>query len=402
MILNKLTLQNYRNYKLATFVFGKGVNVICGENGRGKTNILESIYMLSGNRSWRTGTNSDLILYDQQRADIKAEIESRERLFCFNIGIEKKQKSTVTINDVRVVKKRDMSNVVRCVLFSPEDLFLVKGEPQFRRSFMDNCLCQLSARYQKSLNNYEKLLKGKQKILREGTDYSYLQSINLQLAQYSIDVIDARRRMCTALEKHAQAFHQQMTNKKETLTLRYKTIPYADKELSRDEIGELVYKRFMDSYDAEIAAHTTLVGIQRDDIEIFINGNEAKKFASQGQARTAAISLKFAERELLREDEDYPIMLLDDVLSELDMARQQFILSNTINGQTIITGCVKPEIRFKGTKHIKIPNKFLYKPQKPKEQKSSSDPVISQVKKPGRQAKREKKFEQSSNDSKEP
>ena len=91
MILNKLTLQNYRNYKLATFVFGKGVNVICGENGRGKTNILEAVYMLSGNRSWRTGTNSDLILYDQQRADIKAEIESRERLFCFNIGIEKKR-----------------------------------------------------------------------------------------------------------------------------------------------------------------------------------------------------------------------------------------------------------------------------------------------------------------------
>ena len=358
MNISKLHLCDFRNYTAANFEFCPGVNVICGENGRGKTNILESVYMLSGCRSWRGAKTEELVGWDKQAAFIKALVFNRGRDFKFDIRLAAGLKAKITINDVPVRKKQAMSEVIRCVLFSPEDLMMIKGGAINRRALMDECLCQKYPYYSSALSGYELILKNKQRLLRDSEDFRIMPELNAQLAAYGADILLYRSRLIQELEGYAGSIHGEISGGKECLNLHYKTMCDDYMGLDRNELIKLLYKIFCDKQTAEIASKSCLAGVHRDDIEVFINDRDARKFASQGQARTAAIALKFAEREILQEDGDYPLLLLDDVLSELDAPRQSFILTNTRKGQTIITCCVKPE-GFDNANFIEIPKEFL-------------------------------------------
>ena len=235
---------------------------------------------------------------------------------------------------------------------------MIKGGASNRRALMDECLCQKYPYYSSALSGYELILKNKQRLLRDSEDFRIMPELNAQLATYGADILLYRSRLIQELEGYAGSIHSEISGGKECLSLHYKTMCDDHTGLDRNELIKLLYKIFCDKQTAEIASKSCLVGVHRDDIEVFINDRDTRKFASQGQARTAAIALKFAEREILQEDGDYPLLLLDDVLSELDAPRQSFILTNTRKGQTIITCCVKPE-GFDNANFIDIPQEFI-------------------------------------------
>lgn len=343
MKLEKIELRSFRSYDNALFEFGEGINVICGANGTGKTNLLEAIYMLSGSRSWRAAKNADLISWDKDGAYIGALANTRGRGFEIKINMPARGKSTVLINDVKITRKSAMSEVLRCVVFSPEDLFLIKGAAARRRGLLDNCLCQMSPRYADELQRYEKILMSKQKMLKDGTDLSVMTEYNMQLAYYGASLALQRNKICREIEKQAKKYHSKISGGKEELKLVYKTMSVLDMSCTQGDNCRLYYERLAELKEAEIAAQSCLSGVHKDDIEVYINGRDAKSFASQGQSRTAAISLKFAQREILREGKDYPLLLLDDVLSELDPPRQRFITTNALGGQVFISCCTVPE-----------------------------------------------------------
>ena len=362
MNIEKLHLRDFRNYESADFEFCPTVNVIWGENGRGKTNVLESVYMLSGSRSWRGAKTEELIGWDKQAAFIQALVFNRGRDFRFDIRLTSGQKAKITVNDVPVRKKQAMSEVIKCVLFSPEDLLMIKGGAANRRSLMDECLCQKYPFYSAALSGYELILKNKQRLLRDSEDYRILPELNMQLATYGADIILYRSRLIVELEQYAQAIHSEISGGKESLNLCYKTMLDEYVGLDRADLAKNLYQAFCNKEAAETASKSCLIGVHRDDIEVYINTRDARKFASQGQARTAAIALKFAEREILQENGDYPLLLLDDVLSELDEPRQKFILKSTQKGQTIITCCVKPTIfDSENIRFMNIPQEFIGK-----------------------------------------
>ena len=345
MIVKKLYLKDFRSYADADFSFCQGVNLILGENGVGKTNLLEALYMLSGRRSWRSAKNADLYRWESGGAFIMALVDDGRREHEVKIALPAFGRGSVLINGVKAQKKAEMSRVVRCVIFSPDDLEIIKGGSAGRRELLDSVLCQKSSKYADALSRYEKFLRFKQKVLSSGGDTRLLPDFNLSLAQSGAYLIGARGEFCRKLSESADIFHKSISGDKEDLSLTYKTVSVIeDTSAPIGEIEKRLFSRFCELQVREIAAESVLSGVHRDDLEVYINGRSAKSFASQGQARTAAIALKFAQRELLSEDGDLPLLLLDDVLSELDEKRQSFILSHTGKGQTFITGCQMPKI----------------------------------------------------------
>ncbi len=340
MRLSRLSLSGFRSYLSKSFDFSPNVNVIIGENGIGKTNLLEAVCLLSGNRSFRSAKTSEMINFNCERADISADVFSRGRDFEIKISLFKSGKGQVFINDVKTVKKSKMSEIFRCVVFSPRDLFIIKGAAGERRDLLNGALCQKSPGYAAALSKYEKVLSGKQKLLRDEGDLSILPELDKQLAFYGAVIIENRAALCETLEKTAETIHKEISGGKETLSLKYKTVSVVkDAFCGREKLFELLFSRFEEMREIEIRKQACLTGVQKDDMEVFINGTDARAYASQGQARTAAVALKFSEREYLKEEGEYPVMLLDDVLSELDAPRQEYIAGNTAEGQTFITCC---------------------------------------------------------------
>jgi len=345
VIVKKLYLKDFRSYTDADFGFSGGVNLILGENGVGKTNLLEALYLLSGRRSWRSGKSADLIRWESGGAYVYATVENERREYEVKINMPALGRGSVFINGVKAQKKAEMSGITKCVVFSPDDLEIIKGGSSQRRELLDDVLCQQSSKYADALSRYEKFLRFKQKVLSGGGDTRLLPDFNAALAQSGAYLVKKRAEMCQSLSKTADIFHKSISGDKEELTAIYKTVSVI--EDTSAEVGEIekqLFSRFTQLQAREIAAEGVLSGVHRDDLEVFINGRSAKSFASQGQARTAAIALKFAQRELLSEDGDLPLLLLDDVLSELDEKRQSFILSHTGKGQTFITCCQRPNI----------------------------------------------------------
>ena len=355
MKLNRLYLKNFRSYDQSVFDFSDGVNVICGANGLGKTNLLEAVYLLSGARSWRSQKNIELIKWDTDGAYIFADVFSRGRDFEMKINMPSRGRGSVSINGVRIQKKAKMSEVLRCVIFSPEDLFLIKGPSAGRRGLLDGALCQLSIKYSDNLSRYEKILEQKRKILTTHENLALMPEYNYQLAYYGGQIIVARAKLCKELEIKAKEFHKMISGGKEELSIEYKTVS-AVSSLENDvnTIVKELYDHLCAMESAEIAAESCLSGVHKDDLVFTINGKNAKSFASQGQSRTAAVALKFAERELLRDGDEYPILLLDDVMSELDAPRQSFIASHALGGQTFISCCNEITINGSETKIINI------------------------------------------------
>lgn len=349
MQINWLQLQQFRNYNNGALEFPPGVSILAGDNAQGKTNLLESIFLLTGGRSWRAARRGDLISFGCDQARIEAKIFSRQRDFSVELRMPRGGKLQSSVNGVRSKRQGDLAQVFRCVLFSPEDLQLIREGPGARRRFLDMALCQLRPRYELALTEYNRLLEHKSKILKlqqeRPTMLELLPEFNARMAKYGAAIIRYRAYFIEKLAEQAILIHSIVSGSKEDLTLYYQTVStVADAKATEGQIEQWLLEHSESHGKAELASCQCLTGPHRDDLQIDIDGALARGFASQGQTRTAALALKFAERAILKEDcGEYPVMLLDDVLSELDAKRQEYLIQETGGGQVIITCCEKSQ-----------------------------------------------------------
>ena len=344
MMLNSISLRKFRSYDEADFSFSPGVNIICGDNGKGKTNLLEGIWMLTGVRSWRSSKKAELVQWEQQSALLKAQVETRGRTFDLQMELPVGGRSQVWVNGVKKKRQLELSEQLRCVLFSPEDLYLIKGPAAGRREFLDSAICQIRPRYGELLARYEKLLESKSRLLKQEEPRPSVQLIEAfddQLAQIGSYLMGYRARFCRGLAEECGKLHQAISGGKETLTLQYKTVSTVTDPFAQPAVIEQQLRDHLESHRvAELQSGSCLSGLHKDDVELNINDRPARAFASQGQTRSAALALKFGQRELFfRDTGEYPVLLLDDVLSELDAPRQAFVASHAMGGQSIITCC---------------------------------------------------------------
>ena len=352
MKLRRIALDGFRNYTDFTADFSPGVNVIWGENAQGKTNLLEAIGFLSGARSHRARGDKELISFRRDRGTITAEVTSRGRDFLLEVQLFRGARRQLFVNHVKCKTAAELGGIVQTVLFCPEDLALIKAGAAERRSFLDHAICQLRPRYAEALAQYNKLLDHKTRILRDWEKHpsllDVLEDFNEAMARAGALVIHYRAHFVRKLAEKAAQIQTEFSGGRETLALHYATVSTV-----RDPLGPTVelyedLRRHQDSHaKAERDARSCLSGPHKDDLVARINGQPARQYASQGQTRTAALSLKLAERELFRDDTgQWPILLLDDVLSELDARRQDFVLRRITGGQVILTGCEAPDGSF--------------------------------------------------------
>lgn len=352
MKLRRIALDGFRNYTDFTADFSPGVNVIWGENAQGKTNLLEAIGFLSGARSHRARGDKELISFHRDRGTITAEVTSRGRDFLLEVQLCLGARRRLFVNHVKCKTAAELGGIVQTVLFCPEDLALIKAGAAERRSFLDHAICQLRPRYAEALAQYSKLLDHKTRILRDWEKHpsllDVLEDFNEAMARAGALVIHYRAHFVRKLAEKAAQIQTEFSGGRETLALHYATVSTV-----RDPLGPTVelyedLRRHQDSHaKAERDARSCLSGPHKDDLVARINGQPARQYASQGQTRTAALSLKLAERELFRDDTgQWPILLLDDVLSELDARRQDFVLRRITGGQVILTGCEAPDGSF--------------------------------------------------------
>jgi len=345
MNITALQLTDYRNISSIYLEPSPGLNVITGENAQGKTNILESICYLSLISSFRGAKDAQLVRFGMPAASIEARTVADERERSFRIHIPASGRRQIFINNVKAAKKSDAAGIIRCVLFCPEDLSLIRDAASVRRKFLDDAISQLKPNYISYLAEYNKILTSKTRILKDYPEnprlLDTLDDFSMQLCRFGAYLIPYRAAFCDKLAEYARVEHDKISSGRETLGVTYKTVSnIPDPHLSQHEIFDLLWQHYAAHRDAEIASGSCLTGPHKDDLEITIDGMPAKTFASQGQTRTAVLSLKLAQRELYAGiNGEYPILLFDDVLSELDTRRQEYVLSGTGRGQVFITAC---------------------------------------------------------------
>ena len=333
MKLKRLGLKNYRNYENIELKFPTQKILIIGKNAQGKTNILESIYLLSDLKSPRTSTITDLIQFNQPQFDINANIYKNETEIELDYNYTQEKKRELKINKVKTTP-RNFKTVLKTVLFSTKDMLLLRGSPEDRRNWLDRAISQIYPAYDERLSKYDKIRIQKNNLLKqEIIDEALLGIYNEQLAITGANIIYLRKKFLKEIEKIASIKHNTISET-EDFTINY-TCPQNEIE----EISNFLKQELEKRKQEEIARHQSCVGPHRDDIEFKINGLDATKFASQGQQRTLVLSLKLSELEIIKEKTGYyPILLLDDVLAELDDRRQNYLLKSIDNNtQTIIT-----------------------------------------------------------------
>ncbi len=345
MEINSLRLEDFRNYCGEFVEFDPVCNVIWGENAQGKTNLLEAICCLAWGRSPRTRSDRELIRFGAEGFRVEGAIASRGREFCSRIEYAPGRKKRITVNGVAARTAAALSDVLNVVFFAPEDLQLIRAGAAERRRFMDASLCQLRPRYAEALSEYHRLHEHKTRILRDCDQrpdlIATLPDFNLRLAETGAVLIHYRSRFAALLQDAAAAAHGECSGGREALAVRYQTVKTVTDPLGdyRQLVAQLLEHQRQHHY-AEISSRQCLSGPHKDDLEVLLDGRPARSFASQGQTRTAALSLKLAAREIHREIlGEYPVLLLDDVLSELDPRRQEFVLNRIGGGQVFITCC---------------------------------------------------------------
>ena len=344
MIVRRIALNGFRNYDFETAEFDAGTNVICGPNAQGKTNLLEAVYLLAMGRSFRTRFDKELVGFDSDGADILADVTSHGREQTINIRLTPGKPKRILVNAVRK-NAGELSDTVNTVLFCPDDLNLIKEGAAVRRRLMDNAICQIRPRYAEILSDFNRLYENKTRILKDWHEkpalLDTLDDFSDGMARASAQLIRYRAAFALRLSEAAAPIHRDFSDGQEELQVQYKTVSSVhDPFASAKEIYYDICEHQERHRQAELDSAQCLTGAHKDDLEIDINGKNARAFASQGQTRTAALSLKLAEREIfLKETGEYPILLLDDVLSELDQRRQEFVLNRIGGGQTLITCC---------------------------------------------------------------
>ncbi|CCJ34078.1 DNA replication/repair protein RecF [Caloramator australicus] len=335
MFIKELELINFRNYLNLKIEFLKGLNVLYGQNAQGKTNVLEAINFISTLKSHRTSKDRELIKWGKSKAYIKANLNKSLGDFTVEVLISEMSKKEAKLNGIKLSRASEVIGNANTVIFSPEDLRLLKDGPDIRRRFIDNELNQIKPRYNYYLSLYNKVLLERNNLIKKGIDKSLLDVYDQQLAEYGSFLIFNRIEFIKKLSIICKLLHRKITNGNEELVIKYKG-DIIDGELK--SIKERLYSLYKNSIEEDIKKGYTSKGPQRDDIEVFINGVDAKHYASQGQQRTAALSLKLSEIEIIKgETGEYPILLLDDVMSELDLQRQKYLLDSLMDVQIILT-----------------------------------------------------------------
>ncbi|MCL2222796.1 MAG: DNA replication/repair protein RecF [Oscillospiraceae bacterium] len=354
MTVERLYLDCFRNYQKCTVEFLSAINVICGKNAQGKTNLIEAIYYLATGRTFRSVGDKELINFDFQSASIRADIVSSEREQKLEARFSRDRRRELYVNDVKIKKGSELTGRLTVVLFCPDDLTIIKDGASVRRKLMDSCLSQLRPAYHATLSEFNRLYDHKTRILKDHHEkpglLELLDDHNLRLAELSAKLIYYRAAFAGELSKRASIIHKDFSDGREYLEINYKTVGGMDASNKKpDELLPQLLLHQEKHKIAEIRSGQCLSGAHKDDLEIFINKIAARKFASQGQARTAAVSIKLAERDIHYEDKrEYPVLLLDDVLSELDPKRQSFVLERIENGQVFITCCDDAVATFSG------------------------------------------------------
>ncbi|MFT9003718.1 MAG: DNA replication/repair protein RecF [Liquorilactobacillus hordei] len=360
MYLKKMTLKNFRNYRDVNLVFSPQINVLIGENAQGKTNLLEAIYVLAMARSHRTNNERELVNFAKDEALIQGTLERKLSKLKLELFLGKKGKKA-KVNHLEQAKLSQYIGQMNVILFAPEDLALVKGSPAVRRKFIDMEFGQIDAHYLYNLSQYRVLLKQrnhylKQLQLKKAKDLVLLEVLSDQIAAFGAEIIAKRIIFLDELEKYAQGVQAQITGQKEELKFNYDTSVENIYEKDVKQLYTDLKKLYETNQSKEIFQGSTLYGPHRDDVQFLINKKNVQVFGSQGQQRTTALAVKLAEIDVMKnETGEYPILLLDDVLSELDGARQtQLLRAIQDRVQTFLTTPSMSEVTRKLIKDPKV------------------------------------------------
>ncbi len=332
MIIKSIELQNFRNYEDLNISFDDGTNILYGDNAQGKTNILEAAYMSGTTKSHKGSRDKEMIRFGTDEAHLRTIVIRQRKEYQIDMHLRKNRSKGIAINRVPIKKAGELFGILNIVFFSPEDLNIIKNGPTERRRFLDSELCQLDKIYLSDLTNYNKILGQRNKLLKDMVYRPELRETlpiwDLQLVDTGRKIIRRRKRFVEELCEIIHDIHYRISGEKEELFLKYE--PNIDDIFFEDELNRAKIK------DQKLCQ--TSVGPHRDDLLFSISDVDIRKFGSQGQQRTSALSLKLSEIEIVKKViQDTPVLLLDDVLSELDSNRQNYLLNNIYDTQTIIT-----------------------------------------------------------------
>lgn len=354
MIIKKLELADFRNYETLEISFDKGTNILYGDNAQGKTNILEAIYVSATTRSHKGSKDKEIINFNKEEAHIRTYLQKEDEEIRVDMHLRKNKSKGIAIDGQKIKKAADLLGLLNVVFFSPEDLSIIKNGPAERRRFADMELCQLDNFYLYNLNHYNKIINQRNKLLKDMYFQPELrETLNIwdsQLVSFGSKIIERRQQFAMQLCEIISEIHNKLSGGKEELIVKY------EPDVSIEDF-EMKMKM---NQERDIKSKMTSVGPHRDDFSFIVNGIDIRKFGSQGQQRTAALSLKLSEIELVKKiSKDTPVLLLDDVLSELDSNRQNYLLNSIGDIQTIITCTGLDEFinnRFEINKIFKVTN----------------------------------------------
>ena len=330
--IESIKLSNFRNYESLELSFDKGTNIFYGDNAQGKTNILESVYLCGTSKSHKGSKDREIIRFDQEESHIRMMVGKDSMSYKIDMHLRKNKAKGVAINGLPIKKARELLGVVNLVFFSPEDLNIIKNGPGERRRFMDAELCQLNKLYLTDLAGYNHVLNQRNKLLKDMYKQPELEATldvwDMQLANYGRKIIDKRREFVESLNEIIKEIHRNLTGGIENIEVIY------EPSVESQALEESLFR----NRDRDLRMKMTSSGPHRDDLMVAVNGIDIRKYGSQGQQRTAALSLKLSEIYLVEKIiHDKPVLLLDDVLSELDSSRQNYLLESIHDIQTMIT-----------------------------------------------------------------
>ena len=360
MYLKELSLENFRNIESENLEFSDGVNIFYGDNAQGKTNIIESIWLFSAMKSFRGAKDTDFIKQGSLFTDIKCVFEKSDREVKGEIKIADGRRKEIIKDGVKV-RSAEMVGQINTVLFYPEHLSLIKSGPEIRRKFLDTAICQIKPGFFRILNEYSKVLAQRNFLLKSQRKdmLETLDSWDMKLAKLGGIITNTRKTYLEKLLVFAEKTVDEISSGKEKMTSEYQS--YSVKEIkSAEEEEKALYNKLKESFSEDERLLYTTEGCQRDDFTLFINGNTAKIYGSQGQQRSLVMALKLAEADICYEyNDEYPVMLFDDVFSELDSLRKAYITESIKNRQVIVTTCEKTEF-FENAKYFRVSQGKVY------------------------------------------
>ena len=332
MFVESIELKNYRNYDSAEVEFSPGVNIFFGDNAQGKTNLLEAVYLSTTSRSHRGSKDKELIRFGEEESHIRLRFRKKELSHQLDLHLKQKKSKGLAIDNVPIRRSSELLGMLHLVFFSPEDLSLIKNGPAERRRFLDMEMSQLDKGYLQHLSDYHKLLSERNNLLKQIAVFPQLRDTldgwDEQMVRIGCQLIKKREKFIILIDEMMREIHEKLTGGRENIKVSY------EKNISSEEFREKLWN----NRDKDIKNGTTSCGPHRDDMEFYVNGVDIRKYGSQGQQRTAALALKLSEIRLIEQvSGDRPVLLLDDVLSELDAHRQNYLLENISDIQTMIT-----------------------------------------------------------------